>query len=99
MKSFHLTLYSLAYRKRKNFKPNISVVIHHDGHTEVERVDLIPTLQQHDNLQNELQTDNEQFIPELDDADTSEEDDIEKNTSLYYQKVEKKAKGLARIKM
>ena len=92
MKSFHLTLYSLTYRKSSS---PIFLLIHHgDGHTEVDRVDLIPTLQQHDNLQNELQTDNEQFIPELDDAaERSEEDDIEKNTSLYYQKVEKKQRA------
>ena len=85
--------YSLTYRRRKKFKPNISVAIHHDdGHTEVERVDLIPTLQQHD-VQIELQTDNEQFMPELDDAERSEEGDINETTSLYYQKVEKKQRA------
>ncbi len=88
--NFFFPYVTLLHRRRKKFKPSISVVFHHDdGQTEVETVDLTETLQQD---QEELQTDgDDEFMPELEDE--SEGVNTDGNTSLYYRKVQKKQKA------
>ena len=82
-----------CYRRRKKFKPNIPVVIHHDdGHIEVERVDLVqPSQEEH--VQQQGESNDEQLLQELEDEESDMADVDENSTSLHYKKIEKKQKA------
>ena len=89
----------IIYSRRKKFKPDIPVVIHHDdGHRQLERVDLSQALRHDESSVQEQHSDadcgeDEQSVLVMEELESEDNTNDHESMSTYNKRVERKQKA------